>query len=139
MRETDEASCPPVVWQRRVGEALRNLPDRSALNRSPLARLAYVERLANERYGGRLMARGLALRETLGGCVDLVLSDIADEKGLDREREYIACLRDGLSCKEASRRLGLSREHVSRTYRRRALLLLTETFLATTRSRNQTH
>ena len=121
-----------------MGEALRNLPDRAALNRSPLARLSYVERLASERYGGRLMARGLALREVLGACVDRVLSDLGNEKALHRERDYLELLRDGLSCREASKRLGLSREHVSRTYRKRALQLLTEVFLAVTRNGNLT-
>jgi len=133
MREIKEGSWPSVVWQQRVGEALRNLPDRSALSRSPLARLSYVERLAIERYNGRLMAKGLALREVLGGCVERVVGDIANEPALRREREYLESLRDGLSCKEASKRLGLSREHVSRVYRRRALQLLTEEFLCLTK------
>jgi DNA-binding NarL/FixJ family response regulator len=97
-----------------------------------------VERLASERYGGRLMARGLALREVLGACVDRVLSDLGNEKALHRERDYLELLRDGLSCREASKRLGLSREHVSRTYRKRALQLLTEVFLVVTRNGNLT-
>lgn len=58
----------------RVGHALRNLDDRSLLNRSPLARLAYVERLARERYCGHLLPRGLALRELLIACVERVAS-----------------------------------------------------------------
>ena len=135
MRETNKESCPPTVWQQRVGEALKNMPDRSALNRSPLARLSYVERVASERYNGRLMARGLALREVLDGCVERVVSDIANEPALRREREYLELVRDGLSCKEASKRLGLSREHVSRIYRKRSLQLLTEEFLQRTRHR----
>jgi len=84
------------------------------------------------------MARGLALREVLGACVDRVLSDLGNEKALHRERDYLELLRDGLSCREASKRLGLSREHVSRTYRKRALQLLTEVFLAVTRNGNLT-
>lgn len=137
MQESRKESVPPIIWQQRVGEALRQLPDRSALSRSPLARLSYVERVARERYKGRLMARGLALREVLGGCVDRVVTDIANEPPLHREREYLVLLRDGLSCREASERLGLSREHVSRVYSKRALRLLTDEFLCQTRRSKQ--
>jgi DNA-binding NarL/FixJ family response regulator len=133
MRETKKEPCPPILWQKRVGEALRNLPDRSALSRSPLARLSYVEKIASERYNGRLMAKGLALREVLCGCVEGVVSDVANEPTLRRERQYLELVRDGLSCSEASKRLGLSREHVSRTYRKKALQLLTEEFLRRTK------
>jgi len=118
-----------IVSQQRLGEALRNLPDRSALSRSSLARVSYVQRLADERYRGRLMARGLALREVLLGCVESVVLDIGNEPALSREREYLVLLKDGLSCKEISGRLGLSREHISRVYRKRALELVTEAFL----------
>jgi len=75
------------------------------------------------------MARGLALREVLLGCVESVVLDIGNEPALSREREYLVLLKDGLSCKEISGRLGLSREHISRVYRKRALELVTEAFL----------
>jgi hypothetical protein len=48
--------------------------------------------------------------------------------GLSRACTYLQLLVEGFSCKEISRRLGLSREHVSRVYRKKALLLLTEEF-----------
>ena len=59
-------------WVSRVGHALRNLDDRSALNRSPLARLSYVERLAKERYSSHVLPRGLALRTVLVACIEKV-------------------------------------------------------------------
>jgi len=40
----------PEVWQARVWHALRHLDDRSVLNQSPLARLAYVQRLAKKEF-----------------------------------------------------------------------------------------
>ena len=91
-------------WVARVGHALRNLDVRSALNRSHLARLAYVERLARD----------------LGG-----------EPALSRACQYLILLKEGLSCQQISHELGLSREHVSRVYRRKALELLTQEFLST--------
>lgn len=121
-------------WQKRVGQALRNLGDRSALNRSPLVRLAYVEKLAAERYNGRLLPRGLALHDLLLTCVKKVSVELADEPGLTRACKYLQLLIQGLSCQEISRQLGLSREHVSRVCRRKALELVTEEFLSTVRN-----
>ena len=55
--------------QRCVAYALKKLGDRSVLNRSPLTRMTYIERLAVERYSGHLLPRGLALRDTLIECI----------------------------------------------------------------------
>jgi DNA-binding NarL/FixJ family response regulator len=116
-------------WQRRVGHALRNLGDRIVLNRSPLARLAYVERLAKERYSDHILPRGLALREVLIFCVEVIVRDLANEPAMSRACEYLVLLKEGLSCQQISRELGLSREHVSRVYRRKAFELLAEQFI----------
>ena len=121
-------------WVSRVGEALRNLDDRSALNRSSLARLSYVEKLAREHHGGRILPRGLALREVLVSCVDNVVNDLDGEPSLSRECRYLTMLKNGLNTRQISGELGLSREHVSRVYRRRALELVTNEFLLTIKS-----
>jgi len=113
-------------WVERVAFALRHLEDRSKLNGSPLARLAYVERLAKEEYAGRLLPRGLALRQLVLACVDDVVKEVGEEPGLSRACQYLTLRASGLSCKQVSRKMNLSREHVSRLYRRRALALLAE-------------
>lgn len=95
----------------------------------PLARLAYVERLARERYKGHLLPRGLALRQLLIDCVERVVRDLSSERALSRVCQYLVLSKEGLSCQRISKELGLSREHVSRVYRRRALELLTQEFL----------
>jgi len=122
-------------WAARIGHALRNLDDRSVLNRSPLARLPYVEKLARERYGGHVLPRGLALRETLVVCVERLAEDVGSEPALSRVCRYLVLLKEGLSCQQISKELGLSREHVSRVYRTKALELLTDQFLSATKSR----
>jgi len=48
-----------------------------------------------------------------------------------RKCDYQGMLVTGLARKEISGRLGLSREHVSRMYGKKALELVTEEFLAT--------
>lgn len=126
--------CSLNEWQRRVAYALRHFGDRSVLNRSPLARLAHIERLAAEQYSGRLLPRGLALHDTLSACVDKVLTELNDEPALARACTYLQLLLQDKTCREISRQLGLSREHVSRLYRKRALELVTEEFRSTVRN-----
>ena len=123
-----------AVCDVRIGYVLRNINDRSTLNCSSLARLAYVERLARERYNGHLLPRGLALRELLTTCVEKISRDLGSNPALYRECQYLVLLKDGLSCQQISNELGLSREHVSRIYRKKALELLAEEFLSTIRN-----
>lgn len=121
-------------WINRVGHALRNLDDRSVLNRSSLARLSYVEKLARERYSSHILPKGLALREVLVECIDKVVNDLSKDTGLSRACRYLTLLKQGLSCQQISSELGLSREHVSRVYRPRALDLVTSAFLSVIKS-----
>jgi CRP-like cAMP-binding protein len=118
-------------WVSRIGHALRNLDDRSVLNRSPLVRITCVERIARERYGNHILPKGLALREVLVECVEKVVNDLSDEPALSRVCRYLVLLKKGLSCKQISAELGLSREHVSRIYRRRALEIVATEFIST--------
>lgn len=117
----------------RLARALRDLGDRSALNRNPLARSAYVGRLADEEYGDKIMPRGLALRNVITGCVSKICAEVGNEPGLERASRYLALRANGLKCRDISSELGLAREHVSRTVRKRALELLVEEFLSVTR------
>jgi DNA-binding NarL/FixJ family response regulator len=116
-------------WVGRIGHALRNLDDRSALNRSSLSRLTCIEKIAKEKYNGRILPRGLALRDILLSSVDKVISDMSQETASSRACQYLELLKQGLSCQQISGELGLSREHVSRVYRRKALELVTSAFL----------
>jgi hypothetical protein len=77
------------LWEQRVACALRDLGNRSALNQNPLARLAYIESLAQENYRGRLCPRGLALHNVLIECVDKVCQEVGNEPGLSRACNYL--------------------------------------------------
>jgi hypothetical protein len=117
------------LWEKRIGHALRNIGDRSVLNQSPLAKLYYIQRLAEDRYEEHLLPRGLALHNALLSCVQKVSTELGDEPRLDRACRYLALLIQGLSCREISKQLGLSREHISRKYRKKAIAIVTEEFL----------
>jgi hypothetical protein len=125
------------TWERRLGHALRNLGDRSVLNRSSLARLKYVESLAKGRYKGHLLPHGLALREIIIACIDRIASDVGNEPALYRACRYLQFARQGLTCKQIGSELGLSREHVSRTCRREAIELLAEKLRSVIRNNRQ--
>ena len=61
-------------------------------------------------------------------CIKKISAELSDEPGLARVCHYLALLVEGLSCKAISRQLGLSREHVSRVYRKKAIELVIEHF-----------
>jgi len=114
--------------EKRMDHALKSLGDRSELSRSPLANTDFIGELALKRYSSHLMPRGLALHDVLLTCVNKISTELSNEPGLSRACTYLQLLVQGFSCKEISRQLGLSREHVSRVYRKKALTLLTEEF-----------
>ena len=128
VRDKDKAALD--MWQRRVDHALKNLGDRSILNRSPLAGLAYVDKLAEDKYEGHILPRGLALHEILIECITKISTELSNEPNLVRACNYLDLLVRGLSCQEISKQIGLSREHVSRVYRKKAIELVTEELLS---------
>jgi hypothetical protein len=115
-----------VLWKNRLDDALRYLDDRSALNRNPLSRLSYAKRLADRKYQDKIMPAGLALREWINISIDRIAEDVSGDAGLSRLSTYLICAKEGLNRRQTSERLGLSREHVSREIRPRALELLAD-------------
>lgn len=113
----------------RVDHALRHIDDRIELNRNPLTRLARVEALARSRYASSVHPRAVALRDMLDATVQAVLSELQGERGLREVREFLALYRSGATVTKASRTLGLSREHCSRTVKKKALILVAEKFV----------
>jgi hypothetical protein len=109
-----EDSTSLDVWQQRVEYALKHLGERILFNSSPLAKLAYIQRLATGKYNGHLLPRGLALHDTLITCVARVLSELKSEPGLVKACVYLKLVMSGTKCREISKELGLSREHISR-------------------------
>jgi len=123
----------PEVWQARVWHALRHLDDRSVLNQSPLARLAYIQRLAKKEFQGDILIRGLALRQVLVDCIERIIEQGNSERGLHNTCEFLRLVREGMGLTAIAKTLGVSREHVTRVYKKKAVELLTRIFLSTIR------
>ena len=120
----------PEQWIARLNHALRNMADRGELNRNPLSRLRYVERVAEERFRGQILPHGLALRWVILTCVGRISEQVGNETGLAKACTYLQLRCDGLSCEQIGRELGCSREHGSRYHRRKALDLLAREFMS---------
>jgi hypothetical protein len=128
---TGKTTEGPEVWQARIWQALRHLDDRSILNQSPLARLSYVQRRAVSEFNGNALVRGLALKHTLLDCVDRIILELSGEPGLAKTCQFLKLIKEGHSVTAISRSLSLSREHVTRIYKRKAVELVTQEFLST--------
>ena len=120
-------------WEAGLGYILHKLDDIMALQRSNFTKVSGVRRFAEENYPGRSMPEGRALRDIVIQCVTIVLADLGAEAGCSHACRYLELAIKGVSCREISRDLKLSREHVSRTYRRQALQLLARQFVLTVR------
>ena len=119
----------PEIWQERVWHALRHLDDRSILNQSPLARLTYIQRLAQKEFKGNALVRGLALKYVLTNCIDRIIAELGTEAGLIKECEFLKMVKQGHNLSVIGKLLGLSREHITRTYKKKAVELVTQEFL----------
>ena len=120
---------PFKTMTQRMAWAMRNLNDLIALDQSPLAKLGFVEKYAAEHYQDRLCSKGLALRDLIKESLDDIISETAGN-GLPKLHDLLDRLRKGLSISQASREMGLSREHVSRFYAKQAFRIVTERFLS---------
>ncbi|MHB8577878.1 MAG: hypothetical protein ACYDCQ_21405 [Dehalococcoidia bacterium] len=97
-----------------VAQALLHLGDIPWLADSPLVRLPAVQ--ARCRDDSRLFADGRALQARLQEGISEVLRDLEGDGALARWRVLLTGVRDGKSISGVARELGLTREHVSRTY-----------------------
>jgi hypothetical protein len=112
----------------RIDHALRHLDDRIELNRNSLTRLPLVQDLAQARYQCCVHPCAVALREIIRRTVDETLTDLQDEMGLQKVRQFLQLYASGSSVKAASSHLGLSREHCSRVLKKQAVRIVAEKF-----------
>lgn len=113
-------------WQLRARYVLRHLDDPIALQRSPLCRVAALERLAKEKYPNGIVARGRALHDLAQDCLQEIESELDGYAGVSKLKAFVALTRQGTGVTEASRSLGISPEHASRTFKRNLVELLAE-------------
>ena len=114
---------------RQVAHALKHMGDLEFLQESSLGKLSSVRELAVSEYRRTIFPLGFALRCLLSDAVDAVLYDLAQMPNYDRERKFLQGIVRGESVSEISRKLGLSREHVTRTIQPRALSLVARAFV----------
>jgi len=125
----DRDEAIPEQWIARLNHALKSMADRGELNRNPLSRLRYVQRVAEEEYHDQILPRGLALRRIILECIRRLTAALEGESGSTKLCKYLELRASGLSCRRISEEFGLTREHVSRLYRRKALELLAQEFI----------
>ena len=113
-----------------VALALKHVQVLEYLEESPLARLPAVRELAAGRYREAAVPTGFALRVLLLDSAKVVVQDLGQLPGYEREIRFLKGYLNGSSVAKISRGLGLSREHVARTIQRRAIGLVSTVFLA---------
>ena len=114
---------------RQVAHALKHMQELERLEESPLGTLGPVRELAVSEYRHTIFPVGFALRWLLSDAVDAVLHDLEQMPNYDRERKFLQGIVLGESVSEFSRKIGLSREHATRTIRPRALSLVARAFV----------
>ena len=116
-------------WQQRVRYVLRHLEDPIALQRSPLCKLGTLERLAEIKYPNGVVSRGRALRDLIQSCLHEIETELDGFSGINKLKLFIRHTREGEGLSEASRSVGVTPEHASRTYKKQLLDLLTQKLL----------
>lgn len=122
-------------WQLRVRYVLRHLDDPIALQRSPLCRLAALERLAKAKYPDSVLARGRALRDIVIKCLAQIENELDGHAGILKLKAFTKLTREGRGVTESSRLLEISREYISRTLKRHLIELLAEKLMLELRSK----
>ena len=120
---------PFHTWVDRVAWALKHIDDPVSLAESPLAELPAARAVGQRIYQSSLIAEGYALQELLQVSADWVIADLEGSGKSQRAAQFLALYIQNPSVTETAKRLGRSREHVSRSYRTMAFALVTKAFL----------
>lgn len=113
-------------WRVRARYVLRHLDDPIALQRSPLCRLATLERLAKAKYPNGVVARGRVLHDLALECLHEIEAELDGHAGVTRLKKFVTLTSCGLGVTKASRELGITPEHATRYLKRRLVELITE-------------
>ena len=118
---------PRADWERRVEHAIRHLQSAWDLQDNSLCRIAAVQDRAAHTYGWRPGAEALALRDLVEEAVKLAcdLLDPAHETFL---RRWVATG----NIAAVAREMGKDRSHLSRDYRPRVVMVVTDVFMSLT-------
>ncbi len=109
--------------------ALRYINDPIALQRSPLCRLSTIEKRALAEYPDGVVSRGRALRDLINECLSEIEQELDGLSGVAKLKLFTSHTREGKGLTQASHSIGVSREHASRTFKRKLIELLTDKML----------
>ncbi len=129
--ETEPETENRNKWQERIWYCLKNLDDLIALNSSSLTRLAYIERIAKNKYKNEGLPKAKLLRDILNLCIDRLIQELENDNNSVKIAGYLKLAKKGLNNSQIAKELGLTREHVSRVYRNKSIELVTQEFLST--------
>ena len=118
---------PRADWERRVEHAIRHLRSAWDLQDNSLCRIAAVQDRASHAYRGRPGADALALRDLVEEAVSLARDLLAPP--------YETFLRRWVATGNiaaVAREMGKDRSHLSRDYRPRVVMVVTDVFMGLT-------
>jgi hypothetical protein len=118
-----------AVVEREVWHALKCLTDPYELDKSRLTRLKPVEVLAERRAPNGAFTKGEVVSDLLLSCIERLGGKAEREGEFPRCAQLLAEIARCSTLAEASRQIGLSREHVTRKYRPKAIKILAREFL----------
>ncbi|MDI6815373.1 MAG: hypothetical protein QMC90_04770, partial [Dehalococcoidales bacterium] len=73
--------------------------------------------------------------KALAGCIDKIVSDGKDQVGLQKICQFLKLIKEGQNLTDISKALGLSRERVSTSYKRKGVELITQEFMELVKGR----
>ena len=108
-------------WEHIVASAMRQARDLFELESSPLAEEDCVRVLARARYPTRILGTGLAIRDLLAHAAETIAQDCGDR----RFGRFCALYAVGTPIADIAGALGMSRAHLSKYWRPKAVKLIT--------------
>lgn len=118
---------PRADWERRVEHAIRHLRSAWDLQDNSLCRLSAVRDRASHSYRGRPGAEALALRDLVEEAIGLAGDLLAPTYALFLRRWV-----ETGNISAVAREMGKDRSHLSRNYRPRVVMVVTDVFMRLT-------
>jgi hypothetical protein len=109
-----------------VVEALRHLNDVEWLDDCVLANHPFFDASGRR---GRVLGRGLALRNALLDAIQLTVEALRDNQSYERVVTFLEGYKKGDPLSHIANRMGIRRENLFRTHRPKALSLVARNFL----------
>lgn len=116
--------------ERELWRVLKHLGDPYELDESRLAHLKEIEVLAQSHHKYSTLAKGEVVKEVLMSALERLPCNKETRTNLSRCCYLLREIAAGSTLVDASRRLGLRREYVSREYRPRAMRIIAKEFTA---------